>query len=287
MEVGIGLPTTIKDVTGPGMLDWARRAEREGFSCLATLDRIVYANYEPLVALAAAAAVTERIGLTTAILIVPYRESAAIVAKQAATIQHLSGGRLELGVAIGSREDDYEPFGVEMRGRGKRLDAMLEEITRLWAGEERGFAGGVGPDVSGDPPTLLVGGASDASYRRAARFGDGWIMGGAPAEEFRVRGEKLEAAWREAGREERPKRSALTYFALGDDPEGDARRSILDYYAVGGDYAQIAFEGVALGEEAVRRRVQEFEEAGADELIMFPSSSDPVQVDLLARTVLS
>jgi alkanesulfonate monooxygenase SsuD/methylene tetrahydromethanopterin reductase-like flavin-dependent oxidoreductase (luciferase family) len=86
MEIGIGLPTTIPGVRGHEVIEWARRADAAGFSTLGTIDRLTYPNYEPLVALAAAAAVTERIRLTTAILIVPYRESAAVLAKQAATI---------------------------------------------------------------------------------------------------------------------------------------------------------------------------------------------------------
>ena len=85
MKVGIGLPTTIPGVQRGEVLDWARRADAAGFSTLGTLDRLVYPNYEPLVALGAAAAVTERIGLMTAVLLVPWRQNALLVAKQAAT----------------------------------------------------------------------------------------------------------------------------------------------------------------------------------------------------------
>ena len=123
---------------------------RGRISCLGTIDRLVYPNWDSLVGLGAAAAVTERIALTTSVLLAPPRESAAVIAKQGATIHVLSGGRFVLGTALGGRDDDFEPFGVSTKGRGKRLDEMLDLIKRLWAGEEVGYAGGVGPDC---PPT--------------------------------------------------------------------------------------------------------------------------------------
>src|ERR687889_1634132 len=144
MDVGIGLPSTIPGTTREQLLEWARRAEARGFSTLGTIDRLVYGNYEPLMALAAAAAVTERIRLATTILIAPYRANAALVAKQAATLDHLSGGRLVLGVAVGGREDDYTASGVDFRARGRRFDEMLEQWSRIWAGEDFGTAGGIG-----------------------------------------------------------------------------------------------------------------------------------------------
>ena len=113
MEIGIGLPAAIPGTEPGQLLQWARRAEARGFSSLGTIDRIVYPNYEPLIALAAAAAVTERIRLATTILIAPYRANGALVAKQAATLDRLSNGRLVLGAAVGGREDDYEASGVD------------------------------------------------------------------------------------------------------------------------------------------------------------------------------
>jgi alkanesulfonate monooxygenase SsuD/methylene tetrahydromethanopterin reductase-like flavin-dependent oxidoreductase (luciferase family) len=286
MEIGIGLPTTIPGVQRDEVIEWAQRADAAGFSTLGTIDRVVYPNYEPLVALTAAAAVTERIRLTTGILLVPNRQSAAILAKQTATLQHFSGGMLVLGVAVGGRADDYEPFGVPMAGRGKRFEAMLEELKRLWAGEERGFAGGVGPDVSGDPPQLIIGGQVDAAFRRAAKYGDGWMMGGGSPDMFPAAVEKLEAAWREQGREGSPRKLSLTYFALGDDPESDAVASIGDYYQFAGEYRDYVVAGTAKSADEVRERVRGFAEAGCDELIMFPASTDPAQVDEIASIVL-
>jgi alkanesulfonate monooxygenase SsuD/methylene tetrahydromethanopterin reductase-like flavin-dependent oxidoreductase (luciferase family) len=286
VKVGIGLPTTIPGAEPEQVLEWARRAEQAGFSSLGTLDRLVYPNYESLVALGAAAAVTDRIGLMTGVLLLPYRQNAALVAKQAATVHRLSGGRLTLGVGLGSREDDYEASGLTTSGRGRRMDEMLDRITRLWGGEKAGFAGGVGPDVSQDRPGLIVGGGADASFRRAAQYGDGWMMGGGPPDRFPGSVETLLAAWREHGREGEPRRLALQYFALGNDPEGATRDSIGHYYASAGAYAEQAVATTAKGDDEVRERGRQFEEAGADELILFPASPDPDQVDLLATAVL-
>jgi alkanesulfonate monooxygenase SsuD/methylene tetrahydromethanopterin reductase-like flavin-dependent oxidoreductase (luciferase family) len=286
MRIGIGLPTTIPGATGEQVIEWAKRSDTAGFASLGTIDRIVYSNFESLVALGAAAAVTERIGLVTSILIAPSRASAAVLAKEAATVHALSGGRLVLGVAAGGREDDFAAAGVSFEDRGRRFDEMLDEMKRLWAGEERGHAGGVGPDVSASPPSIIVGGQVDAAFRRAARYGDGWIMGTAPPEYFPPAIEKLEAAWRAEGREGEPRKMSLSYFSLDDDPDAEVRRSIGAYYAFAGEYAEMLMAGAAKGEEEVKERVRAFEAVGCDELIMCPVSSDPGQVDRLAAAVL-
>jgi alkanesulfonate monooxygenase SsuD/methylene tetrahydromethanopterin reductase-like flavin-dependent oxidoreductase (luciferase family) len=286
MKVGIGLPTTIPGVRRDQVLDWSRRADAAGFSTLGALDRLIYPNWEPLVALGAAAAVTERIGLMTSLLLLPYRLNAAVVAKQAATIHVLSGGRLTLGVGLGSRDEDYAASGVPTKGRGRRMNEMLAEIRRLWAGEEVGYAGGVGPDVRDNPPRIIVGGMSDQAFGRAAVYGDGWMLGGGSPQRFAEFSETLMAAWREHGREGEPRKLALTYFALGDDPERDSERSIGDYYSFTPDYAATIIAVTAKGDDAVRERLGYFREVGVDEVVMFPASADPEQVELLAQIAL-
>ena len=286
MDVGIGLPATVPGVEGRHVTEWARRAEAAGFSSLGVIDRIVYPNYEPLVALAAAAAVTERIRLTTAIAILPYRVNAALVAKQAATVHHLSEGRLVLGAGIGARDDDYGASGVSTDGRGRRLEEMLGEIRRIWAGEERGYAGAVGPDVSSDPPKLVVGGAVEATFRRAARLGDGWIMGGGAPDQFAQGRESMLSAWSDEGRSGEPRLMALAYFSLGADAAGQAQWYLKDYYGWLGDMADQIAASAATTEETVAQYVQAFADAGCQELVLFPSSTNPEQVDLLAQAAL-
>jgi alkanesulfonate monooxygenase SsuD/methylene tetrahydromethanopterin reductase-like flavin-dependent oxidoreductase (luciferase family) len=281
VDVGIGLPNAVRGVDRAGIVDWAQRAEAAGFSSLGTIDRIVYPNYESLIALAAAAAVTERIRLATDILIAPLRTNAALFAKQAATIDNLSGGRLVLGLAPGGREDDYEVSGVDFHRRGRAFDAQLAELERLWNGD-----GGVGPPpASGARPALYIGGRSDAAYRRAARYADGWTSGGGGAEGFAQGREQALAAWRDAGRDGEPRTLALCYFSLGDRAEENARDNLGHYYAIVGDYAEIIVRGAAKSPAAVREQVTAFEQAGCDELICFPASADLEQVGLLAATL--
>jgi alkanesulfonate monooxygenase SsuD/methylene tetrahydromethanopterin reductase-like flavin-dependent oxidoreductase (luciferase family) len=286
MEVGIGLPATIPGVTREQLLEWAQRAEARGFSSLGTIDRIVYPNYEPLIALAAAAAVTERIRLATTIMIAPYRANGAHVAKQAATLDHLSNGRLVLGVAVGGRKDDYDASGVDFHTRGRDFDAMLATWKRVWEGESFGTAGGIGPQPPNGRPALLIGGTADAAYTRAAKYGDGWIMGGGTPDMLREGAEKTRAAWRAAGREGEPRTASLAYFALGDGAQDAANAYLGDYYAWLGEYADMIAASAATDADTVKAYVAGFAEAGCDELILFPSSPDPEQVDLLADAAL-
>lgn len=283
MEIGIGLPATVPGVTGAELIEWAQRADQSPLSTLGTIDRIVYPNYEPLIALAAAGAVTKRIRLATCVLLAPQRQNAVLIAKQAATVHDLSGGRLVLGTAPGGRADDFEVGGVEMRGRGRVFDKQLETIKSVWAGEDKGYAGPVGPNLD-EPPLLIVGGAADAAFRRAAQYGDGWMMGGGPPDQFRDSLVKLESAWRDAGRSEEPRKMALGYFSLGSDAERDARDYLGGYYAwLGDDIAGMIVGAAAKDADTVRQYISAFEQAGADEFVLFPSSSDPDQVDLLVE----
>ena len=286
MDIGIGLPATISGVQGGQLLEWARRAEARGFSTLGTIDRLVYGNYEPLIALAAAAAVTERIRLATTIMIAPFRANGALIAKQAATVHHLSGGRLVLGAAVGGREDDFIASGVDFHTRGRRFDEMLDEWGRVWAGEDFGTAGGIGPAPPGGGPPVLIGGRADVAFERAARHA-GWAMGGGTPEQFTAGAAKLRDAWQAAGREGEPRTLALAYFALGENAKAAADRYLLDYYGFLGDAAKFVAGSAATDAATVAGYVEAFRQAGLDELVLFPCDPDPDQVDLLADAVLS
>ena len=285
MDIGIGLPATIAGVRRDQLIEWAKRAEARGFSSLGTIDRLVYGNYEPLIALAAAAAVTERIGLMTAILIAPNRNNAALVAKQAATLDAFSGGRLVLGAAVGGREDDFEAAGGGLPHARKDFDAMLETWERVWSGESLRDRGGDRAGAARRPP-----GRADRRDRgrgvpargRARRRLDHGRRDARPV----PRGQGEARGGVGGGRPGRdPRTAALSYFGLGENGQASANAYLKDYYAFLGDYADMIAGSAATDPDTVRGYVQAFTEAGCDELIFFPSDPDPDQVDLLADAI--
>jgi alkanesulfonate monooxygenase SsuD/methylene tetrahydromethanopterin reductase-like flavin-dependent oxidoreductase (luciferase family) len=210
-----------------------------------------------------------------------------LLAKEAASVHRISGGRLTLGLGLGWREDDYEASGARYSERGRKLDEMLAEIERVWSGHEYGFAGGIGPEVSSDPPKLLLGGSVDTAFKRAARHGIGWILGGGTPDQLRDGKQKLEEAWRNAGRDGEPYVAALAYFSLGSDGEKNAESYLGHYYAaIGEQTAKQIIASAATDADTVRGYVEAFTEAGCDELFLFPCASDPEQADLLADAAL-
>lgn len=291
MDVAIGLPNTVPGTTGEQLVEFAKRAEAAGFSGLSTIDRITYPNMEPLIALAAAAAVTERIKLMTTIAIAPYRLNSALFAKQAASVQTISGGRLMLGVAAGGRENDYAASGADFGSRNRRFEEMLDELKAFWANS--GNASGdpssdaVGPDVSSNPPKLILGGYTPATFKRVAKYAAGYVLGGGTPDQLAGAKAGVESAWEEAGREGSPYIGALAYFSFGDQAEANAESYLGDYYTWLGDETRDMIVGSAAKDaDTAKAYVQGFADAGCGELIFFPSSSDPGQVDALAEAVL-
>ena len=274
MEVGVGLPTTTPGADGRAVLEWARRAEDGPFASLGVLDRMVYRSVEPFVALSAAAAVTARVRLVTMVVIGPLRNT-VLLAKQAASLDLLSGGRLTLGLAIGARADDYQALGVGQAGRGRRLGEQLDELRSVWEKAE------VGPEpVQPGGPPLLAGGLSGEAFARMARAADGYVHGGGPPRAFAGAAARAWAAWRDLERPGRPQLWGQGYFALGDPDAGDAY--LRDYYAFTGPFAARIAAGNLTSPRAVKDFVRGYEDAGCDHLVLLPTVSDPAQLDRLA-----
>jgi alkanesulfonate monooxygenase SsuD/methylene tetrahydromethanopterin reductase-like flavin-dependent oxidoreductase (luciferase family) len=267
MRIGVGLPTTTPGADGALILDWARRADAGPFSSVAVLDRVVYDSFEPFAALAAAAGATERVRLATMIAIGPLRNTALLV-KQTASVDAISRGRLTLGLAIGARLDDFETAGVEHRGRGARLSEQLATLRD----------DGVRPDLR-----LLVGGMTGPAFARMARYADGYAHNGGPPRAFARAAASALAAWSDLDRPGRPLLWGQGYFALGDEDAGD--EYLRDYYAFTGPFAEKIAAGNLTSARAIRDFVRGYEEAGCDELILFPTVADLGQLERLAEVL--
>jgi alkanesulfonate monooxygenase SsuD/methylene tetrahydromethanopterin reductase-like flavin-dependent oxidoreductase (luciferase family) len=279
MKIGVGLPAYIPWVKSDDILEWARRADEGPFSSLGLIDRLVYPNYDPLITFAAAAAVTQRIRLTTTVLLAPIRNT-AVLAKEAASLDALSGGRLTLGLGVGRREDDYLATQAPYHGRGQRLAKQIELMKQVWNGQPiYESVGAIGPaPVQKGGPELLIGGYSEIAIRRVGRLADGYISGGISdpkkSREFYLIAEK---AWRDAGRPGTPRHVGAVYIALGGDAVDKAEEYLQSYY---GQPRQIPNSP-----QEIRDVIHNCADVGMDELFLWPCVPELDQIDRLTEVV--
>jgi alkanesulfonate monooxygenase SsuD/methylene tetrahydromethanopterin reductase-like flavin-dependent oxidoreductase (luciferase family) len=278
MKIGVGLPTSMAGIGAELLVDWARHADSGPFSSLAVVDRVAYQNYEPFMALAAAAAVTRRVRLATMIVIAPLRNT-ALLAKQAASLDALSGGRVTLGLAVGARGEDYEVAQVQSQGRGRRFAEQLESIRDIW--EE----GRIGPTPNAPGPQLLVGGSSGEALARMARYADGYMHGGGPPRAFAGAAAKAATAWSDLGRPGRPLLWGMGYFALGDGNADAGATYLRHYYAFTGPFAEKIAAGNLTSPGAIADFIRGYDDAGCDELVLFPTVSSLEQIERLGEVI--
>ena len=289
MEIGIAFPKLMPANKGDLLLEWAIRADAGPFSSLAQIDRLVYGNNDVLIVMAAAAAVTHRVRLMPTVLIAPLR-GAALIAKQVASIDSISGGRFVLGMGVGSRPDDFTAAGAKMERRGKAFEEQIAAMRRIWAGEEmQEGVGRIGPPPARPRgPELLIGGRSPAALERSGRLGDGYIAGSAgsaasnQAQEVMGYFRAVEVAWRAAGKPGKPRLVAGLTCAWGPYGADRTAESVRSYYAFRGDAAKTMEVIVPSTQRALRDAVRAYEEIGCDELILEPGHADIEQVDRLA-----
>jgi alkanesulfonate monooxygenase SsuD/methylene tetrahydromethanopterin reductase-like flavin-dependent oxidoreductase (luciferase family) len=286
VQIGIDLPSNIPGAKGDFILEWARKADAGPFSSVGVIDRIVFDNYEPLVTLAAAASVTKRVRLVTNILMAPLR-NAGILAKQAASIDALSNGRLTLGLAVGRRPSDFIAAPAESAGRGKRFDLQLETMKRIWSGEPLADdVGPVGPaTVQKGGPQIYIGGTNPAAIARVGRWADGYIAGSGAPENAANAYKLAEESWKANGRSGKPKFMCVFYFALGDAAGEFGPAYVLDYYKQMGAAAESMAQAVPTTVEQVKEVIKAREAIGMDEIMFMPTSGKMDQLERLADIV--
>ncbi len=289
MKIGMNLPVMVPGLDRSTVLEWARRVDAGPYASLAAGERITFPNPELLVTMSAAAAVTERVRLALTVVVLPMH-SPVLMAKQIATLDVLSAGRVTLGLGIGARVEDYRAVGAPFEPR--RLTRMEQQITlmrRVWAGENviEGALRPVEPfPVQAGGPELLAGALAPYAVRRAARWADGrcGFSFGPSAEEVAFAYDTARAAWRDTGRGTAPRLVMSFWFALG--PE--ARRQLDEYLHryldfLGADVARALAAGVrTTSAAALREAMRMLADLGTDEVLLVPTTADPDEVNRVA-----
>ncbi|MEY8015425.1 MULTISPECIES: LLM class flavin-dependent oxidoreductase [Mycobacterium] len=285
MHIGIGLPSHVAHVPGPLTARWARRAEQRGFAHLAAIDRLVYESLDSIVALSVAAGATTEIGLMTNVLLAPLYP-AVLLAKHVTSLADASGGRLTLGLGIGSRPDDYTAAGVDYRRRGRILDQTVAVLRDTCDAKTVTGDKALGPAPVRIP--ILFGGRADATIRRAVTIGDGWTAGALrDYANQSVLADRVRAAWREADRPGRPRLQASVNFAFGDaGTVASGRAHLQRYYGFKPDYARLNVADMLTSLRDAAQTVVAYRDLGFDGLVFHPCVADIDQIDRLADAVL-
>ena len=224
VQLGAFFPTRDMPADPLAIRDWAQAAEAIGFDFLEVSDHVLGADraalpqfsgpydvddafHETFVTLAYIAGVTRNVALASGVLILPQRQT-ALVAKQAAQVDIVSGGRLRLGIGVGWNPVEYAALGQEWHVRGRRQEEQIVLMQRLWTERTVTFHGefdhiehaGLNPRPIQQPIPIWFGGGAEPVLRRAARHGQGWIPLGDPTQ-VEAQMQRLHGYLREAGRD--------------------------------------------------------------------------------------
>ncbi|MCH8989702.1 MAG: LLM class flavin-dependent oxidoreductase [Chloroflexi bacterium] len=288
MKIGIGLPGNVPGVKGDFILEWAQRADAGPFSTLGTIDRLVYQNYEPFIMLAAAAAVTTRIRLMTSVMLAPLR-NVGVLAKQAASLDAISNGRLTLGFGVGRRPDDYKAAPAQYNNRGRRFEQQIITMKRIWNGEDVDADNDVGPmgppPVQKGGPEILIGGGTPQAIARAGRLADGFLAAGTNPDAVSAAYQTAVDAWQAEGKPGKPRLAAVCSYALGPNAADVVGGYIRHYYSFLGPAAEQMAQNAVSSTEALTGLIHDLEGIGMDELVFLPSAADMGQLDRLADIV--
>ena len=290
----MNLPVMVPGLDREHVHEWARRIDAGPFSSLASGERINFPNPEIGVVLATAAAVTERVKILFDVSVLPLHAPVPL-AKQIATLDVMSGGRVVLGVGVGGRAEDYAAAGVPFdRTRHRRVEEDVAILRRVWRGEpvvEDALRIVEPLPVQPGGPEILAGALFPRSIQRAARYADG-LKGfsfGPSAQEVGHGFELARKAWQQEGRPA-PRLATGFWFAL-PGRDGDGRAQLDAYVArylnfMGPDAAaKIGPTVRAISAQPLRDALREMEDLGCDEVVLVPTTLDPDEVDRTADLI--
>jgi alkanesulfonate monooxygenase SsuD/methylene tetrahydromethanopterin reductase-like flavin-dependent oxidoreductase (luciferase family) len=290
MKIGFCFPYTQEDMSREIMLEWFRRIDEGPFSTISCGERLVGPSVDMMALLAAAAAVTNRVRIVPTLYVLPMH-SAIKVAKHAATLDLISGGRTTITVGVGGRVHDYMCMEKEPVRRHARMDEQVAQIRRIWAGEIP-FEGAepVGPRLvqPGGPP-ILAGVMGPKAIKRAAHWADGvysW-SGNGVAKEMEEQQARVVSAWEDAGRDEPPERVAGFWYSLAPNADEKLKTYVYKYIrAIGEAPARAMAKNVdRSSQDAVRASLDAYEELGVEECWLNSATAEIAEIDGILEVI--
>lgn len=290
MKIAICLPYMERELDRDRLMAWCRAIDDGPFSSLSCGERITGYTLEMRNVLAAAAVLTSRVRIVPSLYVLPMH-SAVWAAKEIASLDVLSAGRVTLCVGVGGREVDYRAVAADFSQRHARMDAQVAQMRAIWRGEPP-FEGAdpVGPEpVQAGGPPILAGAMGPLAIARAAEWADGiygFSMSGDPAPVAHWY-ELADAAWTAAGRSERPQRVSGFWYSLADDADERLKRYVFDYLEVLSPAAARAIANTMTMStaDAIRAGLDAIEALGCEELYLVPATADLSEIERVAELV--
>ena len=289
MKIGVCLPYMKAGLTRDDYMQWFRAIDNGPFHALSCGERVHGPTFDMRVVLSAAAAATSRVEITPTLYVLPMH-SATRVAKELATLDILSGGRVNnVAVGYGGRQKDYEAVGARFQGRYGRMDRQIEEMHKVWSGQEVVAGGGmIGPTLARSAaPRLLAGAMGPKSIERCSHWADGLYAwsGNGEQEELERTFAMADDAWERNGRSEKPYRMGGFWYTLAADGQQKLYDYVYEYLAIAGpEIATMMAESVHRSSpDAVLEALDNAEAAGCEELFMVPATADIGEVEQLAE----
>ena len=289
MKIGICLPYMKAGLTRDDYMEWFRAIDHGPFHALSCGERVHGPTYDMRVVLSAAAAATSRVEITPTLYVLPMH-SATRVAKELATLDILSGGRVNnVAVGYGGRQKDYEAVGARFQGRYGKMDRQIEEMHKVWSGQEVVAGGGmIGPTMTRSAaPRLLAGAMGPKSIERCSHWADGLYAwsGNGEQQELERTFAMADDAWERNGRSQKPYRMGGFWYTLAADGQQKLYDYVYEYLAIAGpEIATMMAESVHRSSpDAVLEALDNAEAAGCEELFMVPATADIGEVEQLAE----
>lgn len=286
MKISLCLPYMDAHLDRATMLDWMRTADQGPFHSLSCGERISGPTLEMRAVLAAAAAVTERVRIVPSLYVLPMH-NAVWAAKEIATLDVLSGGRVTVCVGVGGREQDYRAVGADFSNRFQRMDEQVAVMRETWAGTPP-FSGGVSvgptPVQAGGPP-ILAGSMGPKSIQRVSRWADGVysaaMSGDATVVQYFF--DTAKTAWEQSGRDSQPYKATGFWYSLADNAAERLWQYAYDYMVIAGDEAARAMADsmTIASTDALLEALDRIEETGCDELFLNPATADRSELERL------